>query len=286
MLLLLIGTTWLSAGFGRLSQASRRIADGDYATRLPASRVRELDEVSRPSTAWPRRCRRSSRSVRDNEQYLRRVIDTHVRRPGRDRPRAARDRLQRGDGAPGRHEHARPSSPPSRSRSGDADVPRPTAAPLPLEERPAALARAGHRRSRSATSLVRVERAERQPRMWVSVNATPLCRDGSGEPYAVFATMTDITRHVEAEQQLRDSQRGARAARARAHRRAAAGQGGGRARQPGQERVPLAHEPRAAHAAERDPRLRAAAGADAQDRRRPSASACARSRRPAGTCST
>ena len=42
------------------------------------------------------------------------------------------------------------------------------------------------------------------------------------------------------------------------------------ARQPGQERVPLAHEPRAAHAAERDPRLRPAPR-DGRARRRTSA---------------
>ena len=46
----------------------------------------------------------------------------------------------------------------------------------------------------------------------------------------------------------------------------AGGQGGGGPGQPRQERVPVADEPRAAHAAERHPRLRPAAGARGPDR--------------------
>jgi len=53
------------------------------------------------------------------------------------------------------------------------------------------------------------------------------------------------------------------AAHDRAHAGAVAGPRRGRSRQPGEERVPLMHEPRAAHAAERHPRLFAAAGAAA-----------------------
>ena len=80
----------------------------------------------------------------------------------------------------------------------------------------------------------------------------------------------------------------------RGHHRAP-GPGGGPARtrrrrggEPGQERVPVAHEPRAAHAAERDARFRAAARA-----RPPPAAGAAPARldrrrcgRPAGTCCT
>ena len=38
-----------------------------------------------------------------------------------------------------------------------------------------------------------------------SINATPLVREGASAPYAALAALTDITRHVEAERQLRDS---------------------------------------------------------------------------------
>lgn len=39
-------------------------------------------------------------------------------------------------------------------------------------------------------------------RLWISVSSTPLFRDGEDEPYGVVASITDITRYKEAEQQL------------------------------------------------------------------------------------
>ena len=75
------------------------------------------------------------------------------------------------------------------------------------------------------------------------------------------------------------------------HRTPAAGGGragarAGRVVQPREERVPVAHEPRAAHAAERDARLRAAARARPAPPagRRRSGPGWRRSRAPAGTC--
>ena len=59
--------------------------------------------------------------------------------------------------------------------------------------------------------------------------------------------------------------------------------GGCRAGQPGQERVPVAHEPRAAHAAQCHPRLRAAARAGRAPRR-PGRRASIRSRWPGAIC--
>ena len=77
----------------------------------------------------------------------------------------------------------------------------------------------------------------------------------------------------------------ARHHRAQAHRgRAQPGQGRSREGQPRQERIPLAHEPRAAHAAQRHPRLRPdLADAEAARPRRTTASAT--SSRRAGICS-
>ena len=71
-------------------------------------------------------------------------------------------------------------------------------------------------------------------------------------------------------------------ARAGSHAR---GQGGSRKGQPRQERVPLPHEPRAAHAAQRHPRLRPTArpGRPRAVAERPASS---KSSRGAGTCST
>ena len=102
--------------------------------------------------------------------------------------------------------------------------------------------------------------------VWVRATVT-LLRDAGGQPRRIVGVVEDITEHLRL-----------RGGRARAR--------GGRSVEPRQERVPVAHEPRAAHAAQRDARLRAAA------RARPAASAGAapaalgrrRSSRPAGTC--
>ena len=45
-LLLTSGMAWLGRGLGAFSQASRRVASGDYGTRLAGSRVREFDELA------------------------------------------------------------------------------------------------------------------------------------------------------------------------------------------------------------------------------------------------
>ncbi len=45
-LLLVLGAAWLGRGLGAFNQASRRVAAGDYGTRLAGSRVRELDELA------------------------------------------------------------------------------------------------------------------------------------------------------------------------------------------------------------------------------------------------
>ena len=77
--------------------------------------------------------------------------------------------------------------------------------------------------------------------VWVR-STVSLLRDASGEPWRIVGVVEDITEHL----RLRGGRAGAR---------------GGRGLEPRQERVPLAHEPRAAHAAQRDARLRPAARA-------------------------
>ena len=73
---------------------------------------------------------------------------------------------------------------------------------LELDELPSARVFATREPQRDIFCEVR--RADGQ-RRWLSINASPLLREGSDEPFAALAALTDITRHVEAERQLRDS---------------------------------------------------------------------------------
>ena len=126
-----------------------------------------------------------------------------------------------------------------------------------------------------------VTRAGRQPGLDLDelAAAGPLRRDA---PYAAMASFTDITARKAAEESLRATHaelenrvekrtsqlmeanvrmRREVEERERAQREMRVGQGGGRHRQPGQERLPRQHEPRAAHAAQRGDRVLGAARA-------------------------
>jgi PAS domain S-box-containing protein len=199
-LALLLGTTWLSAGFRRLSQASRRVADGDYATRLPASRNLELDNVSSAFNRMAEAVQAQLAAVRDSEQYLRRVIDTASE--GLiiiDRERRVLDcneallRIWGTTRAAFTHADA--------GQHG-ARLHWPDGRQMALDELPSARVFATGQPQREVFCEVR--RAD-GGRRWLSINATPLVREGSDEPFAALAALTDITRHIEAEHQLRDS---------------------------------------------------------------------------------
>ena len=199
MLLLALGTTWLTAGFRRLALASRRVADGDFATRLPASGVRDLDEVSAAFNFMAEAVQVQLTQRADNERYLRLVIDTLseglvVMAPDL-RVLDCNEGLLRLYGST-REQFL--GSDPARGGSlwfrADGD-----AAP---EERPEARALATGEPQREIVG--RVQRPDGSV-VAVSINATPLLRPGQSRPYAVVVTVTDITRHVLAEQQLRDS---------------------------------------------------------------------------------
>ncbi len=198
MVLLAIGTTWLSAGFRRVSQASRQVAGGDFATRLPASQVKELDDVSQAFNRMAEAVQTQLRALRDSEQHLRELIDTLseglvVLDPDQqvidcNEAMARIVGMSREDFlVPGRTLAA-------------TMVLGPHGRELLPEQRPMALALSTGLPQRDA--VAKVHRKDGGT-MWISVNATPLRRSGSDEIHAVLATVTDITRHVQAEQQLR-----------------------------------------------------------------------------------
>ncbi len=198
-LLLALATTWLTAGFRRLSQASRRVAEGDVSTRLPPSGVRELDEVSAAFNLMAEAVQGQLAQRADNERYLRLVIDTLseglvVLAPDL-RVLDCNEAIVRLFGTT--REQFLASGP-----GGQAVWMTPEGMSLRVEERPSARALVTGQPQRDVLS--RLRRADGSE-IWISVNATPLLRPGQPRPYAVVATVTDVTRHVEAERRLRDS---------------------------------------------------------------------------------
>jgi len=198
MVLLALGTTGVTRGFRRLSQASRQVAEGDYGTRLPASPVQELDDVAQAFNRMAAAVQEQMQAVRDGERSLRDLIDTmseglvvvdREMRPIDCNEAMARfagmtrEQLLAGGPASSRNEMRRP----------DGRVLRP-------EEHPAALALATGEAQRDV--LIDLLHAAGR-RHWVTINATPLRRAGSDEIHAVFSTVTDVTSRVEAERQLR-----------------------------------------------------------------------------------
>ncbi|MFT3953333.1 MAG: ATP-binding protein [Piscinibacter sp.] len=197
-LLLLVGTGWLGAGLRRLSQASRRVAGGDYTTRLPASRVRELDEVSLAFNQMADAVQAQLQARQENERYLREVLNTLAE------GLVVIDREQRvldcNDAMAGLYGMTREAFlVPDRLLSATT-LHSPDGHLLQAHERPTARALLSDTPQRDQVAQIR--RADGSSR-WVSVNATPLRRAGADEAHAVLATITDISRHVLAEQQLR-----------------------------------------------------------------------------------
>jgi signal transduction histidine kinase/HAMP domain-containing protein/ActR/RegA family two-component response regulator len=196
MLTLAMG--WLSREFRGLSQASRRVAEGDYATRLPGSRVTELDEVATAFNRMAQAVESQLGALRDQQTFMRGVLDT----------------LSEGYLIVDRHNeiidcnetflrlHAmqRPGPGPFDAALTGARLFQPDGSPVPEADRAtrAVLASGEPQRDR----LLRIERGDGSS-SWVSVNSSPLWRGDEREPYAALATLTDVTRHVQAEQALR-----------------------------------------------------------------------------------
>jgi PAS domain S-box-containing protein len=198
MALLALGTAGLSAGFRRLSQASRRVADGDYVTRLPASRVQELDDVSQAFNRMAEAVQAQLQAVRDGERSLRDLIDTMseglVLVDREMRPIDCNEAMARLAGM------TRAELLAAGAAKAWTVMRWPDGRVLEPEERPAARALATGEPQRDV--LVDVQHAS-GIRQWITINATPLRRAGSDEIYAVFSTVTDVTKHVQAERQLR-----------------------------------------------------------------------------------
>ncbi|TXC66777.1 PAS domain S-box protein [Piscinibacter aquaticus] len=234
------------------------MAAGDYATRLPGSPVQELDDVSQAFNRMAEAVQTQLQALADGERYLRGLIDTMSEAlvvVDRDlRMLDCNEAMARLAGV-SREVFLTRGDALSEAVMVDAE-----GRELRQEERPVARAVKTGLPQRGA--LLRTRRPDGTT-IWITMNATPLRREPDGAVYGAFATVSDVTRHVEAEQQLRGiNERLEQRVRERTAELQQAKEAAEAANQ-AKERVPLRHEPRAAHATERDPRLRAAAVDDA-----------------------
>jgi signal transduction histidine kinase/ActR/RegA family two-component response regulator len=197
-LLLTLAMGWLSREFRVLSQASRRVAEGDHATRLPASRVTELDEVATAFNRMAQAVQEQLGALRDQQTFMRGVLDTlsegYLIVDRDNRIVDCNETFLR------LHAMQRSGDAPFDATLTGARLYRPDGSPVPEDDRAtrAVIASGAPQRDR----LLRIERSDGSS-SWVSVNASPLWRGDERTPYAALATLTDVTRHVEAELALR-----------------------------------------------------------------------------------
>ncbi len=203
MLLLVLAQGWLGRGLQALSRASRRVAEGDYAARLPRSRVREIDGVAQAFNRMAQAIASQLGELRDQQQFLRDALDTlaeaYLIVDRDDRVLDCNEALLR--------LYAMPH--PRGGRLNLAQVGTrllgPDGSLWPDAERPTRAVLAGAPAQRNRVMMI--ERADGS-RSWVRVNATGLHR-GEGEgPFAAMATVTDITDHVQAQQALQRANEG------------------------------------------------------------------------------
>ena len=198
MLVLFFTTGWMSAGFRRLSQASRQVAAGDYATRLPPSPVQELDDVAQAFNRMAQAVQSQLQELGDGERYLRGLIDTMSEAlVVVDRELRVLDCNEAMARLAGMSREAFVARGAAFSEAVMVDA---EGRELRQQDRPVARAIATGVPQRGV--LMRARRAGGST-VWISMNATPLRRGDDGEVYGAFATVSDVTRHVEAEQQLR-----------------------------------------------------------------------------------
>jgi len=197
-LLLTLALGWLSREFGVLSQASRRMAEGDHSTRLPGSRVVEIDEVATAFNRMAQAVEQQLKALRDQQTFMRGVLDTlsegYVIAGSDGQVLDCNETFLR------LHGMVRPADGAVPLRTAGDMLRRPDGSTVPMAERaiPAVLASGLPLRDQ----LLRIQRPGAEE-CWVSINASPLWRGEEARPYAALATLTDVTRHVAAEQALR-----------------------------------------------------------------------------------
>ncbi len=196
--LLALAIAVLGTGTAQLVQASRRIADGDLAVELPVRGALEVRQVAEAFNRMSGAVQQQMQALRDAEAYLRSVLDTMAE--GLIVVDADRQVLYINEAA------ARVMGVPATqykvalAELHGVRVYRPDGSEVPPDQRagPTTFREGKPLRDR----LERLVSAKGESR-WLSVNTTPLFHEGEAKPYAVVSTLSDVTRHVEAERQLR-----------------------------------------------------------------------------------
>ncbi|MCI1190633.1 ATP-binding protein [Calidifontimicrobium sp. SYSU G02091] len=198
VLLLGLASTWLTRGLRQLADASRRVADGDYRVALAPSALADVQQVSQAFERMAHAVQSQMQALRDSEAYLRSVLDTMAE--GLVVVAADRRVLYINDAA------ARLMGVPAeqytvaQSERYGIRVYHPDGREMTPDERPGARALRDGVVVRDHLERLVTPAGESR---WLSVNVTPLVREGERTPYAVVATYNDVTTHVEAEQRLR-----------------------------------------------------------------------------------
>jgi PAS domain S-box-containing protein len=196
MALLALGMTVLGTGAERLVQASRRIASGDFDVRLPVDGALEVRSVAEAFNRMSQAVRDQLDALRASEVRLRSVVaalseglvvhdregrvidcnDAALRLLGVDRTTLLRAHV---DGMP------------MRVRRSDGRE-------IAPDERPVTQSLRTGRPQRD--ELLQIQRPDGGV-VWVQLNCEPIL--GNGQVETVVVTITDVTRHVRAEEALR-----------------------------------------------------------------------------------
>jgi signal transduction histidine kinase/ActR/RegA family two-component response regulator len=194
--LLALCTTWVTHGLRRLADASKRVADGDYELQLPDSPMQEVQQVSTAFNLMTDAVRVQLKNLEEGKATLRAMIDTlaeslMVIETGTDKVLDANEAALVGYSLRV-GEALLPDSGKGVLFHGDGE-------PMSSDQWPVRVVGSTGEPLRNV--LIQVVLGP-QPQ-WLSVNASPLFHAGETRPYAVVATLNNVTRHVQAERALR-----------------------------------------------------------------------------------
>jgi PAS domain S-box-containing protein len=198
MALMALAFSVLSTGAARVVQASRRVAAGDLAVQLPVEGAREVRQVAEAFNRMSQAVQAQVQALRDSEQRLRSVMavlsEGLLVQDSQGRVIDCNEAAARTLGM-SREEVLR-----STANQPRAQLLRPDGAVMTTAERPAWRALATGLAQHEP--LVQVQRPDGS-RSWLQISSEPVLGPDGRTTALVVSTLTDLSRHVEAEEALR-----------------------------------------------------------------------------------